>query len=644
MPDTASIRPDHLTSILNEMRVFPPPKSFSARAHIRSLTQYRKLYRESIQRPEVFWDRQAKAELVWFQPWKKVLQWKLPYAKWFVGGKINASYNCLDRHIKANLGNKTAIIWEGEDGNQKTFTYAECYLEVNKLANAIKSLGIKKGDRVTIYLPRIPEIVIAMLACAKIGAIHSVVYGGFSVEALHGRILDSHSKLAITADGGWLNGKIVKLKDILDEALQRSPSVEHVIVVKRTGQEVCMDTERDLWYHDLMALPIASPKCETEVMDAEDPLYILYTSGTTGKPKAILHTHGGYMVGIYATLHDVFDIRDEDRWWCTADPGWVTGHSYMVYGPLLNGATSFMYEGAPSYPYPNRWWQLIEKYSLSILYTAPTAIRGLMRFGEAWPNRHDLSSLRLLGSVGEPINPEAWKWYHHVIGKDRCPIMDTWWQTETGMFMITPTPVVPLKPGSGTRAFFGAEAEIVDEAGNPVADGEEGFLVLNKPWPAMLRGIYGDPERYVSQYWSKYPGKYMTGDSARRDKDGYYWIIGRVDDVIKVSGYRLGTAEIESALVSHPAVAEAAAIGLPHDVKGTAIHTFVILRTGYVPSDELKEELRKHVGHEMGPIAKPEEIQFVDKLPKTRSGKIMRRVLKARAQGLPEGDISTLEE
>ena len=591
-----------------------------------------------------YWAGRAR-ELEWYRPWDTVLdESNKPFYKWFVGGQVNIVNNCLDRHVKTWRRNKLALIWEGEPGDQRSFSYHALNREVSKFANVLKAMGIKKGDRVTIYLPRIPEIVIAMLACAKIGAIHSVVYGGFSVEALHGRILDSHSKLAITADGGWLNGKIVKLKDILDEALQRSPSVEHVIVVKRTGQEVCMDTERDLWYHDLMALPIASPKCETEVMDAEDPLYILYTSGTTGKPKAILHTHGGYMVGIYATLHDVFDIRDEDRWWCTADPGWVTGHSYMVYGPLLNGATSFMYEGAPSYPYPNRWWQLIEKYSLSILYTAPTAIRGLMRFGEAWPNRHDLSSLRLLGSVGEPINPEAWKWYHHVIGKDRCPIMDTWWQTETGMFMITPTPVVPLKPGSGTRAFFGAEAEIVDEAGNPVADGEEGFLVLNKPWPAMLRGIYGDPERYVSQYWSKYPGKYMTGDSARRDKDGYYWIIGRVDDVIKVSGYRLGTAEIESALVSHPAVAEAAAIGLPHDVKGTAIHTFVILRTGYVPSDELKEELRKHVGHEMGPIAKPEEIQFVDKLPKTRSGKIMRRVLKARAQGLPEGDISTLEE
>jgi len=591
-----------------------------------------------------YWAERAQ-ELEWYRPWDRVLdESNKPFYKWFVGAQVNIINNCLDRHVKTWRRNKLALIWEGEPGDQRSFSYHALNREVSKFANVLKAMGIKKGDRVTIYLPRIPEIVISMLACAKIGAIHSVVYGGFSVEALHGRILDSHSKVAITADGGWLNGKIVKLKDILDEALQRSPSVEHVIVVKRTGQDVCMDSERDLWYHDLMALPIASPKCETEVMDSEDPLYILYTSGTTGKPKAILHTHGGYMVGIYATLQDVFDIRDEDRWWCTADPGWVTGHSYMVYAPLLNGATSFMYEGAPSYPYPNRWWQLIEKYSLSILYTAPTAIRGLMRFGEAWPNRHDLSSLRLLGSVGEPINPEAWKWYHHVIGKDICPIMDTWWQTETGMFMITPTPVVPLKPGSATRTYFGGQAEIVDEDGQPVADGEAGFLVLNKPWPAMLRGIYGDPERYVSQYWSKYPGKYLTGDSARRDKDGYFWIIGRVDDVIKVSGYRLGTAEIESALVSHPAVAEAAAIGLPHDVKGTAIHTFVILRTGYSPSDELKEDLRKHVGHEMGPIAKPEEIKFVDKLPKTRSGKIMRRVLKARAQGLPEGDISTLED
>jgi acetyl-CoA synthetase len=591
-----------------------------------------------------YWAERAR-ELEWYQPWNTVLdETNKPFYKWFVGGKVNIVYNCLDRHVKTWRRNKLALIWEGESGDQRTFSYHALNREVCKFASVIKAMGIAKGDRVTIYLPRIPEIIIAMLACAKIGAIHSVVYGGFSVESLHGRILDSHSKIAITADGGWMNGKIVKLKDMMDEALQRSPSVEHVIVIKRTGQEVTMEPERDLWYHDLMSLPIASPKAETEVMDAEDPLYILYTSGTTGKPKAVLHTHGGYMVGIYATLRDVFDLKDEDRWWCTADPGWVTGHSYLVYGPLLNGATSFLYEGAPSFPYPNRWWQMIEKYGITILYTAPTAIRGLMRFGEAWPNRHDLTSLRLLGTVGEPINPEAWKWYHRVIGKGNCPIMDTWWQTETGMFVITPVPVMPLKPGSATRPYFGVAAEIVDADGKPVPNGEEGFLVILKPWPAMLRTIYGDPDRYVSQYWSTYPDKYMTGDSARRDKDGYFWIIGRVDDVIKVSGYRLGSAEIESALVSHPAVAEAAAIGLPHEVKGNSIHTYIILRTGFDPTDTLKEELRNHISHEIGPIAKPETITFVDKLPKTRSGKIMRRLLKARALGLPEGDITTLEE
>jgi acetyl-CoA synthetase len=591
-----------------------------------------------------FWAERAQ-ELEWYQPWNQVLDdSNKPFYKWFTGGKVNIVHNCLDRHVKTWRKNKLALIWEGEPGDQRSFSYHALNREVCKFASVIRAMGITKGDRVTIYLPRIPEIVIAMLACAKIGAIHSVVYGGFSVESLHGRILDSHSKIAITADGGWMNGKIVKLKDMMDEALQRSPSVEHVIVIRRTGQEVMMEPERDLWYHDLMSLPIASPRSETEVMDAEDPLYILYTSGTTGKPKAVLHTHGGYMVGIYATIRDVFDLKDEDRWWCTADPGWVTGHSYLVYGPLLNGATSFMYEGAPTFPYPNRWWLMIEKYSLSILYTAPTAIRGLMRFGEAWPNRHDLSSLRLLGSVGEPINPEAWKWYHRVIGKSNCPIMDTWWQTETGMFVITPLPVMNLKPGSATRPYFGIAAEIVDGNGQTVPDGEEGFLVILKPWPAMIRTIYGDPDRYVNQYWSTYPDKYMTGDSARRDKDGYFWIIGRVDDVIKVSGYRLGSAEIESALVSHPAVAEAAAIGLPHEVKGNSIHTFVILRTGFDPSDSLKDELRNHIGHEIGPIAKPEAITFVDKLPKTRSGKIMRRVLKARAQGLPEGDITTLED
>jgi acetyl-CoA synthetase len=592
-----------------------------------------------------FWGREAK-ELNWFKKWDKVLDdSNKPFFKWFTGGKVNIAYNCIDRHLKTHRKNQLALIWESEDGRlERTFSYYALNREVSRMANVIKSMGVGRGDRVTIYMGRIPEIVFAMLACAKIGAIHSVVFGGFSVDALQGRIEDSHSRLVITCDGSYQNGKIVELKRMVDEALKRCPSVENMIVVRRTGHEVPMEAGRDHWFHDMCTLPIANGKCATEVMDAEDPLFILYTSGSTGKPKAILHTHGGYMVGTYTTLKYVFDLKDEDRWWCTADPGWITGHSYIVYGPMLNGATSFMFEGGPSYPYPNRWWQCIERYGITVFYTAPTAIRGLMRFGEAWPNKHDLSSLRLLGTVGEPINPEAWKWYHRVIGKGECPIIDTWWQTETGMFMITPTPVVPLKPGSGTRPFFGQEAEILDEQGNVVKDGEEGYLVLKNPWPAMLRTIYKDPDRYVSQYWSKYPGKYMTGDSAKRDKDGYFWIIGRVDDVIKVSGHRLGTAEVESALVSHPAVAEAAAIGLPHEVKGQAIYTFVLLRAGHTPSPELAEELRQHVATHMGPIARPEEVKFVDKLPKTRSGKIMRRVLKARAQGLPEGDISTLEE
>ena len=593
---------------------------------------------------EGFWAKEAK-ELNWFRKWDKVLDDShKPFFKWFVGAKTNIVYNGLDRYQGTPRRNKLALVWVGEPGDVRTYSYYALNREVNQFANVLKAMGVKKGDRVTIYLPRVPEIVIAMLACAKIGANHSVVYGGFSVDALQGRIEDSESRVCVTSDGGWMNGKVVELKKIMDDAVRRCPTVETVIVVRRTCQEVRMEAGRDYWYHDLMKLPIANGKCPTEVMDAEDPLYILYTSGTTGKPKAIVHVHGGYMVGIYSTLKNVFDIREEDRWWCAADPGWVTGHSYIVYGPLLMGATSFMYEGAPTFPYPNRWWSLVERYGINLLYTAPTAIRGLMRFGESWPNRHDLSSLRLLGSVGEPINPEAWKWYYRVIGKERCPIMDTWWQTETGMFQITPTPCVPLKPGSGTRPYFGQEAEIVDEHGEPVADGEEGYLLLTKPWPAMLRTIYKDPDGYVSQYWSKNPGKYTTGDSAKRDKDGYYWIIGRVDDVIKVSGYRLGTAEIESALVSHPAVAEAAAIGLPHELKGQAIYAYVMLRTGSKPSVELAEELRLHVGTHLGPIAKPEQVSFVDSLPKTRSGKIMRRVLKARAQGLPEGDVSTLEE
>lgn len=596
-----------------------------------------------------FWEKQAE-RFEWAERWTRVLDdSQKPFYKWFVGGKTNIVYNCLDRHIKTWRRNKLALIWEGENGELRTFSYHALNREVSKFANVLKSMGVKKGDRVTIYMGRVPELPMAMLACAKIGAVHSVVYGGFSVEALHGRIEDSESNVVITCDGGYMNGKIVELKQIVDEALHRSPTVEHVVVIKRTGKDVPMEAGRDYWFHDLMISPVARAvgggnKVETEIVDAEDPLFMLYTSGTTGKPKAILHTHGGYMVGTAATLSWTFDIKEEDRWWCTADPGWITGHSYLVYGPLLLGATSFMYEGAPTFPYPNRWWSMIEKYGISILYTAPTAIRGLMRFGEAWPNRYDLSSLRMLGTVGEPINPEAWRWYHRAIGKERCPIMDTWWQTETGAFVITPNPTTPLKPGSASRPFPGMEADILDESGKPVAAGEEGFLVLKRPWPSMLRTIYKDPKRYTDQYWSKYPGMYFTGDSARRDEDGYYWVIGRVDDVIKVSGYRLGTAEIESALVSHPAVAEAAAIGLPHDVKGHAIHAFVMLKAGHDAGETLLDELKAHVGHEMGPIAKPEKITFVAQLPKTRSGKIMRRVLKARAQGLPEGDLSTLEE
>ena len=595
--------------------------------------------------PQAFWEAEAN-ELEWFQKWDKVLDdSNKPFFKWFVGAKTNIVHNAIDRHLKTHRKNKLALIWESEDGtDHRTYSYFAMNREVSRFANISKAMGVTKGDRVTIYMGRIPEIAFAMLACAKIGAIHSVVFGGFSVDALQGRIEDSNSKLVITMDRSFNNGKVIELKKTVDEALKRCPSVENVIVVKRVDENIPMEAGRDHWYHNLCALPIANGKCATEVLDAEDPLYILYTSGSTGKPKAILHTHGGYMVGTYTTLKYVFDLKDEDRWWCAADPGWVTGHSYIVYGPLINGATSFMFEGGPTYPYPNRWWQCVEKYGITVLYTAPTAIRGLMRFGDAWPNKHDLSSLRLLGSVGEPINPEAWKWYHKVIGKEKCPIMDTWWQTETGMFMITPTPVLPLKPGSGTRPFFGQEAEIVDEEGKPVGDDAEGYLVLKNPWPSMLRTIYGDDERYVNQYWSKNPGKYTTGDSAKRDKDGYFWIIGRVDDVLKVSGHRLGTAEVESALVSHPDVAEAAAIGLPHEVKGQGIHCFVLLRSGVVGTPELAEELRQHVAIHMGAIARPEEVKFADKLPKTRSGKIMRRVLKARAQGLPEGDISTLEE
>jgi acetyl-CoA synthetase len=619
-----------------------PAEEIVRNAHV---PDYEALYQKAMSDIEGFWAEQAK-KLHWFAPWEKVLdKSNPPFYKWFVGGKTNIAYNALDRHVKTWRKNKLALIWEGEPGDKRTFSYWRLWQEVNKFANVLRSMGVKKGDRVTIYMGRVPELVIAMLATAKVGAIHSVVYGGFSEQALADRIDDAQSRVLITCDGAWLRGNIVRLKDMADEAVKKSPVVENVIVVKRTGQNVHMEHGRDYWYHELMVLPVAQPTFETEVMDAEDPLFILYTSGTTGKPKGVLHTHGGYQVYTSTTMNWVFDIKDEDRWWCAADPGWITGHSYIVYAPLILGATGFIYEGAPNQPYPDRYWKMVEEYGITILYTAPTAIRGLMRFGEAWPARHDLSSLRLLGSVGEPINPEAWKWYYKVIGHERCPIMDTWWQTETGGFMITPMPSVGLKPGSATRPFPGIEVDVVDDSGTSVAPGVDGNLVIKQPWPGMLRTVYRDPDRYVKQYWSYYQkqGWYLTGDSARKDDDGYIWIIGRNDDVIKVSGYRLGTAEVESGLVSHPAVAESAVIGVPDEVRGNVIYAYCILRSGYQGSEELREALKEHIRHAVGPIAVPAKIEFVEVLPKTRSGKIMRRVLRARALGQPEGDLSTLE-
>jgi acetyl-CoA synthetase len=620
----------------------PSPEILSGAA----VKEYDELYKYSITEREKFWAEQASF-LLWHKPWDKVLDSSNPpFYKWFTGAKTNIIHNALDRHQQTAVRNKLALIWEGEPGDVRTFSYHSLNREVSQFANILKSMGVKKGDVVTIYMPQIPEQIFAMLACAKIGAAHSVVYGGFSHEALADRINDANSKVVITADGGYRRGKIVELKSVVNKAMELSPTMEICITIKRTNAEVYMENGRDYWYHDLIGLPIAGYRCETEVMDANDMLFLLYTSGSTGKPKALVHSHGGYGVYTSTTHRMVFDIKPEDRYWCAADPGWITGHSYIVYGTLINAATIVMYEGAPTYPYPDRWWKMVDKYGVNILYTSPTAIRGLMRFGDSWPKRNDLSSLRLLGSVGEPINPEAWKWYHEVIGGGRCPIMDTWWQTETGGFMITPLPVTPLKPGSATKPFFGNEISVVDDDGKEVKANEEGNLVIKSPWPGMTAGVYRDDQRFIDTYWSKYKkqGWYLTGDSAKKDEDGYFWIIGRTDDVIKVSGYRLGSAEIESVMIHHPSIAESAAIALPHSVKGNCIHIFAILRKGWEPSKELEKELIDHVTTHMGPIARPEEISFLDQLPKTRSGKIMRRVLKARALGLPEGDLSTLEE
>ena len=627
----------------NLKEIYKPSKKVIEKATVKD---YDKLYKKSIKDIEKFWAEEAK-RLEWYKPWNKVLDdSNFPFYKWFVGGKTNIIANAIDRHLKTENRNKLAIIWEGEPGDIRTYSYHALAREVCEFANVLQAMGVKKGDVVTIYMPQIPEQVFAMLACAKIGAVHSVVYGGFSHEAIAERVNDAKSRVIVTADGGYRRGKPTHLKEIVNKAMEIAPTLEVCITVKRTGEDVYMENDRDYWYHDLKSLPIAGHSCGTEEMDAEDPLFILYTSGSTGKPKGLVHTHGGYSVYTSATHRMVFDIKPEDRWWCAADPGWITGHSYLVYAPLINGATLFMYEGAPNHPYPDRWWRMIDKFGINILYTSPTAIRGLMRYGESWVTKHDLSSLRLLGSVGEPINPEAWKWYYRVVGQERCPIMDTWWQTETGGFVITPLPVTPLKPGSATKPFFGHEVAVVDEDGNEVKANEVGALVLKNPWPGMARTILNDPDRYKDTYWKKYEEKrwYHAGDSAKKDEDGYFWIIGRSDDVIKVSGYRLGTAEIESAVVSHDDVTEAAAIPLPHELKGNAIHVYAILKEGVSPSKQLEKEVKDHVAQVMGPIAKPEEIIFVDSLPKTRSGKIMRRVLKARALGEDEGDLTTLDD
>jgi acetyl-CoA synthetase len=647
-----------IESVLNEHRIFAPNKDFAKRAHINSMAQYRKLYQQSISAPDKFWAKQAKDELVWFKPWKKVLEWKEPFAKWFVGGKLNVSVNCLDRHLETATANKAALIWEGEPavpgkpGEQRTLTYQQLHHEVCSFANVLKKIGAKRGDRVLIYLPMVPEAAVAMLACARLGLVHSVVFGGFSAQSVADRIQDSQARFVITADGGFRRGAVVALKQNVDEALTLkdaqgellAKTIEKVIVLRRAGNDVQMQPSRDLWWHE--ELGSVNARCAAEKMDSEAPLFILYTSGSTGKPKGILHTTGGYLLYAKMTTKYVFDLRPEDVYWCTADIGWVTGHSYVVYGPLANGATSLMYEGAPNFPEPDRFWSIVEKYGVTVLYTAPTAIRAFMKWGIDWPRKHDLRSLRLLGTVGEPINPEAWIWYHQVIGGKRCPIVDTWWQTETGGIMITPLPgATPTKPGSATLPFFGIVPEVVDDNGKPVPRNSGGKLVVRKPWPGMLRGLWRDPDRYKSVYWGELKGSYFTGDGCRQDRDGYFWIVGRIDDVLNVAGHRIGTAEVESALVSNQKVAEAAVVGRPDALKGQALVAFVTLKTGVEATPELREALRQHVAKEIGPVAKPDDIRFAEALPKTRSGKIMRRLLKQIAAGTEiKGDTTTLED
>ncbi|HXQ28254.1 MAG TPA: acetate--CoA ligase [Gemmatimonadales bacterium] len=628
---------DRIDTLLDEQRSFVPPAAFAESAYVRDRAPYERAARDR----EAYWADWAR-ELEWVTPWRTVLEWRPPHAKWFVGGRLNASVNCLDRHVRGGRADRVALIWEGEPGEVRRLTYREMLADVNRCANVLKDLGVKRGDRVAIYMPMVPEVVVAMLACARIGAVHTVVFGGFSAEALSDRINDAQASVLFTADGGYRRGGTVPLKQNADEALQNTPSIRHVVVLARTKAAVPMQKGRDRWWHELMVG--AADRCEPEAMDAEDPLFILYTSGTTGKPKGILHTTGGYLTQVYATTKWVFDLKDTDVFWCTADVGWVTGHSYIVYGPMSLGVTEVMYEGAPDWPAKDRLWGICERHGVSVFYTAPTAIRAFMKWGPEHPARHDLSRLRLLGSVGEPINPEAWMWYRRYIGGERCPIVDTWWQTETGGIMITPLPgVTTTKPGSGTVPFPGIDAELLDGDGKRVDVGG-GYLAITSPWPGMLRTIWGDDARYQQVYWSKWPNTYFPGDGAKRDEDGYYWILGRVDDVLNVAGHRIGTMEVESALVDHPAVAEAAVVGRVHDLKGQALAAFVTLKEGHAPSDRLRDDLKAHVVKKIGALARPDDILFTADLPKTRSGKIMRRLLKDIAEGRALGDTTTLAD